>query len=97
MSYALSLPDTRTTRNKGEKRMFLARTCLGKIHLAKTEKKDIHRPPCFQTGCESDSCEHSERERCDSVVGEGKWIFREFVTYHHYQTYPEYLITYNRV
>ncbi|XP_061165013.1 protein mono-ADP-ribosyltransferase PARP15-like [Saccostrea echinata] len=89
--------DSKTERTKDEKKMFLVRSCLGKIHLSKTAKHKLHRPPCFQSGCESDSCEHSEFQRCDSVVGDGVWIFREFVTYHHYQNYPEYLITYVRV
>ncbi|XP_052712257.1 protein mono-ADP-ribosyltransferase PARP15-like [Crassostrea angulata] len=88
--------DDKLARSKAEKRMFLVRSCLGKIHLAKTANK-LQRPPCFQTGCESDSCEHPERQRCDSVVGDGSWIFREFVTYNHHQNYPEYLITYKRV
>uniref|UniRef100_A0A8W8JYQ1 Poly [ADP-ribose] polymerase n=1 Tax=Magallana gigas TaxID=29159 RepID=A0A8W8JYQ1_MAGGI len=88
--------DDKSARSKNEKRMFLVRSCLGKIHLAKTANK-FQRPPCFQTGCESDACEHSERQRCDSVVGDGSWIFREFVTYNHHQNYPEYLITYKRV
>lgn len=88
--------DCKRGRTKDEKKMFLVRSCLGKIHLAKLARA-FHKPPCFQSGCESDSCEHSDFQRCDSVVGDGSWIFREFVTYHHYQTYPEYLITYVRV
>ncbi|XP_048739705.2 protein mono-ADP-ribosyltransferase PARP15-like isoform X2 [Ostrea edulis] len=88
--------DPKTDRTKDEKKMFLVRSCLGKVHLTQVAKPKLHRPPCFQSGCESDSCEHSEFERCDSVVGEGAWIFREFVTYHQYQNYPEYLITYIR-
>ncbi|XP_052712258.1 uncharacterized protein LOC128186509 [Crassostrea angulata] len=88
--------DDKSARTKAEKKMFLVRSCLGKIHLAKTAYK-LKRPPCFQTGCKSGSCEHSERQRCDSVVGDGSWIFREFVTYNQHQNYPEYLITYKRV
>ncbi|XP_061164549.1 uncharacterized protein LOC133173586 [Saccostrea echinata] len=84
-------------RTKGEKKMFLVRSCLGKMHVARHPKPELRRPPCFQSGCESDSCEHSEFQRCDSVVGDGAWLFREFVTYHHYQNYPEYLITCIRV
>ncbi|XP_062586747.1 uncharacterized protein LOC134248360 [Saccostrea cucullata] len=89
--------DHKDDRTKGEKKMFLVRSCLGRIHVARHPKPNLRRPPCFQSGCESDSCEHSGIQRCDSVVGDGTWIFREFVTYHHYQNYPEYLITYVRV
>jgi len=92
----LHFVDDKNQRTKEPKHMFLSRVSMGKICLLSTARNTLKRPPCFISGCFSDSCSHSEHERCDSVVGDGQWIFREFVIYSQYQAYPEYTITYQR-
>jgi len=47
--------------------------------------------------CKIPSCTTAQHRPYDSVVGDGKWIFREFVVYAKEQCYPEYVITYDRV
>ncbi|CAG5122479.1 unnamed protein product, partial [Candidula unifasciata] len=59
-----------------------------------TESVKLTRPPCIQ--CSSDKCSCSNQELYDSVMGDGRWIFREFVVYDQNQCYPEYLISYQR-
>ncbi|XP_033744166.1 uncharacterized protein LOC117330056 [Pecten maximus] len=88
--------DAKGNRNQDEKTMLLTRVCLGKICLL-SRPANIKRPPCFIAGCNSDTCSHSDLERCDSVVGDGTWLFREFVLYSQHQSYPEYVITYTRL
>lgn len=88
--------DVKGKRNQDEKTMLLTRVCLGKICLLSQAAGSLKRPPCFIAGCNSDSCSHSDLERCDSVVGDGGWLFREFVVYSQHQSYPEYVITYTR-
>jgi hypothetical protein len=74
--------------------MILARVCLGKICLLQKSMSTLKKPPC--SSCQLAPCEHDNRYSCDSVVGDGSWIFREFVIYNQFQAYPEYVITYIR-
>ncbi|OWF45300.1 Poly [ADP-ribose] polymerase 14 [Mizuhopecten yessoensis] len=69
--------DPRGQRSQNEKTMLLARVCLGKICLVSQSAHTLKRPPCFVAGCNKDTCSHSDLERCDSVVGDGMWLFRE--------------------
>lgn len=85
--------DEREERQTTGLQMFLIRACLGKICLMNDVKK-LRRPPCCE-GCLDDSCDHDNRY--DSVVGEGQYIFREFLVYDSHQVYPEYVISYDRV
>ncbi|XP_033742687.1 protein mono-ADP-ribosyltransferase PARP14-like [Pecten maximus] len=83
--------DFKDNRTTSPKKMFLARMCLGEAYVSKTANK-YRRPPCKE--CFQDNCAH--KKFYDSVVGDGKWIFREFVVYDPRQSYPEFLITYVR-
>ena len=67
---------------------------MGDICLMKQAKK-LTRPPCKVSDCSSDTCTHGERY--NSIVEEDKYIFREFCVYQKQQTYPEFVITYDRV
>uniref|UniRef100_A0A182YU59 Poly [ADP-ribose] polymerase n=1 Tax=Biomphalaria glabrata TaxID=6526 RepID=A0A182YU59_BIOGL len=58
-------------------------------------KKRFKKPPCMS--CHDDLCYCGNRDYYDSVMGDGKWLFREFVVYDASQCYPEFLITYERV
>ncbi|KAK0062243.1 tankyrase-like isoform X2 [Biomphalaria pfeifferi] len=59
-------------------------------------KKRFKKPPCMS--CHDDLCYCGNRDYYDSVMGDGKWLFREFVVYYDAsQCYPEFLITYERV
>ncbi|WAQ98782.1 PAR15-like protein, partial [Mya arenaria] len=81
-------------RTKTGLKMFLVRACLGNIHLMNKCRK-LKRPPCTETACLSDTCDHEKRFH--SVVEEAQFIFREFVVYDSNLVYPEYLISYDRV
>ncbi|WAQ98783.1 PAR15-like protein [Mya arenaria] len=81
-------------RTKTGLKMFLVRACLGNIHLVNKCRK-LKRPPCTETACLSDTCDHEKRFH--SVVEEEQFIFREFVVYDSNLVYPEYLISYDRV
>ncbi|KAK3604570.1 hypothetical protein CHS0354_026261 [Potamilus streckersoni] len=85
--------DQRFQRDTKEKRMFLCRVSMGEIGVY-NQPRNLKRAPCMESGCESDKCGHENRY--DSVVGDGTWIFREFLIYERYQSYPEYLVTYQR-
>ncbi|BFZ14792.1 hypothetical protein BsWGS_17831 [Bradybaena similaris] len=82
--------------------MILARVLLGNVFLcdhnhpsvASKQSIKLTRPPCVQ--CLKDICTCAKQELFDSVMGDGKWIFREFVVYDRFQCYPEYLISYQR-
>ncbi|XP_060082609.1 protein mono-ADP-ribosyltransferase PARP14-like [Ylistrum balloti] len=89
--------DAKGNRNQDEKTMLLTRVCLGRICLLSQTANTLKRPPCFIVNCNSDTCSHSDLERCDSVLGDGTWLFREFVLYSQHQSYPEYVITYTRI
>jgi hypothetical protein len=85
--------------------MFVARVPLG-ITCVSAQPNPFRRPPCFDETCTS-------RSNCtvhpigNSVVGTHTWlqqnkstrrlIFREFVTYHPDQTYPDFLVEYERL
>lgn len=86
--------DKKNQRSADEKKMILARVCLGKICLLQQSMTTLKKPPC--SSCQLAACEHDSRYVCDSVVGDGGWIFREFVVYNQFQAYPEYVITYIR-
>lgn len=86
--------DDRQKRETKDLTMLLVRCTMGEICLMKDTKK-LTRPPCKDTSCRSDTCTHEERY--NSVVEEGKYIFREFCVYDKQQVYPEYVITYDRV
>ncbi|CAL1549085.1 unnamed protein product [Lymnaea stagnalis] len=57
--------------------------------------KKLSRPPCMS--CSEDVCKCRDQTLFDSVMGDGRWLFREFVVYESSQCYPEYVITYTRV
>lgn len=86
--------DDRQERETNGLTMILVRCTMGEICLMKDTKK-LTRPPCKETSCLSDTCTHGDRY--NSVVEEGKYIFREFCVYDKQQVYPEYVITYDRV
>ncbi|XP_069131153.1 protein mono-ADP-ribosyltransferase PARP14-like [Argopecten irradians] len=83
--------DSKDNRTSSPKKMLLTRMCLGEAYISKTPTK-FRKPPCKE--CLKDSCAH--KKFYDSVVGDGKWIFREFIVYDPRQSYPEFLITYIR-
>ena len=64
------------------------------IYLFLTDSKKLIRPPCIK--CNKDFCSCSPQTLYDSVMGDGKWIFREFVLYDQHKCYPEYVISYKR-
>lgn len=74
--------------------MLLIRLILGNVCVLQNSQK-YKIPPCMQ--CKIPSCTTAQHRPYDSVVGDGKWIFREFVVYAKEQCYPEYVITYDRV
>ncbi|XP_052794812.1 uncharacterized protein LOC128227915 isoform X2 [Mya arenaria] len=85
---------TRTGGTGKEKKMFLMRVTLGKCYLCTNPNpQKYRRPPC--TKCKRDDCKTHD-SIYDSVVGDNKKLFREFVVYDDLQCYPEYLITYER-
>ncbi|KAI0240853.1 hypothetical protein LSAT2_008358 [Lamellibrachia satsuma] len=90
--------DHKHQRTTGPHSMFLVRVILGHSHIAK-KPDDMNRPPC-KYHC-NDSCKHVPNEFYDSVMGThrdggNRLIFREFITYEKSQSYPAYLITYDR-
>ncbi|XP_059159034.1 uncharacterized protein LOC131943044 [Physella acuta] len=90
-------------RNGTQLKLFLTRMLLGNVFLcdsnhksvAGKDSKKLSRPPC--THCFQDICKCKPQVLFDSVMGDGKWNFREFVVYDASQCYPEYVITYKRV
>ncbi|XP_041359934.1 protein mono-ADP-ribosyltransferase PARP14-like [Gigantopelta aegis] len=77
--------------------MILARMALGEPFVTSNPNSPKFRqPPCKHTGCNTDGCK-KHTETYDSVLGDGKWNFREFVVYERDLIYPEYIITYQRV
>ena len=93
-TYFLIPTDDRQKRETKDLTMILVRCTMGEICLMKDTKK-LTRSPCKDTSCLSDTCTHEDRY--NSVVEEGKYIFREFCVYDKQQVYPEYVITYDRV
>ena len=94
MTSYFPISDDRNQRQRDGLTMLLVRCSMGDICLM-TDTKKLTRPPCKVTSCGSDTCTHEERY--NSVVEEGKYIFREFCVYGRLQVYPEYVITYDRV
>ena len=88
------VPDDRQHRKTKSLHMLLVRCTMGDICLIKETKK-LTRPPCKVGKCHNDTCTHDDRY--NSVVAEETYIFREFCVYEKQQTYPEYVITYDRV
>lgn len=87
--------DKKENRQKIPHQMLLVRMCLGDICLYDLPAAH-RRAPCKR--CRNDNCKaHKPKDFYDSVVGDGKWLFREFIVYDKRQAYPEYLITYERV
>ncbi|CAC5406575.1 unnamed protein product [Mytilus coruscus] len=88
--------DDRDKRDMSPKSMFLTRMCMGEIYIIDKPQRML-RPPC--RSCLSLRCKKECRntELFDSVLVDGKWIFREMVVYDHAQCYPEFLIKYQRV
>lgn len=86
--------DDRNKRETTGLTIFLVRCTMGDICVM-TDTKKLTRPPCKVSTCSSDKCTHDDRY--NSVVEEGKYIFREFCVYEKNQAYPEYVITYDRV
>ncbi|KAK3100147.1 hypothetical protein FSP39_015350, partial [Pinctada imbricata] len=89
--------DHRDSRTKTGLKMLLVRMSLGDICLC-NQGQQFRRAPCKM--CRKDKCTCKGGQLWDfydSVLGDGQWIFREFVVYEKRQVYPEYLISYDRV
>lgn len=92
-----TLTDAKTNRTPGVKKMLLMRMLLGKSYVClDPNPRKYRRPPCTSSGCRRDDCVDMH-DRFDSVVGDGQWLFREFVVYAVDQCYPEFIISYERV
>ncbi|XP_063415772.1 protein mono-ADP-ribosyltransferase PARP14-like [Mytilus trossulus] len=86
--------DCKTDRSMDQKRFFLSRVCLGNTYIIE-EPRSLRKPPC--TICKEEVCRvHDRINFADSVVADGKCLFREFIVFNNNQCYPEYLITYAR-
>ncbi|KAK3100625.1 hypothetical protein FSP39_022778, partial [Pinctada imbricata] len=85
--------DDKDNRRKSNLHMFLVRVLLGEMYVSNVPKR-FDLPPC--RNCRSEKCADPKHHPYDSVVGDGKWLFREFVVYSQDQCYPEYVITYDR-
>ncbi|XP_069130993.1 protein mono-ADP-ribosyltransferase PARP15-like isoform X2 [Argopecten irradians] len=88
--------DHKQQRSNGSKKMLLVRMLLGNMFVCNDANPTKYRkPPCRKTSCLRDNCTNGHGH-FDSVVGDGHWLFREFVVYTAEQCYPEYVITYHR-
>ena len=79
-------------------KMFVARVLLGRTFVGR-QPQQFRKPPC--TSCYSDRCTtRNHRSSFDSVIAThkdaGRLIFREFVIYDLSQSYPEFLVKYER-
>ena len=102
-SRRLYLADDRNNRVGTGKslKMFVARVLLGRTFLGR-QPQQFRKPPC--TSCYSDSCTvRNHHNSFDSVVathkgagGTTRLLFREFVVYDLTQSYPEFLVKYER-
>ncbi|KAH9500601.1 hypothetical protein Btru_077062 [Bulinus truncatus] len=84
--------------SKQNRTMLLVRVLLGDVYVYSTKHKEttqLIRPPCKY--CYKDKCSCPNQSLFDSVMLDGKCLFREFVVYDKNQCYPEYVITYRRV
>jgi Poly(ADP-ribose) polymerase catalytic domain len=80
--------------------MFVARVLLGNAFIC-DKIQAFKRPPCAQAGCQKDNCNNKDHPIYNSVIAVnrpegGKLLFREFVIYDLTQSYPEYLVEYER-
>jgi len=81
--------------------MFIGRVVLGHAYVSQHQQQ-FSKPPC--TTCFSDRCvRRNHRSSFDSVVathkdagGTAPLMFREFVIYDLSQSYPEFLVKYER-
>ncbi|KAK3099830.1 hypothetical protein FSP39_010419 [Pinctada imbricata] len=88
--------DSKQSRTPGDKQMLILRMILGKSYICSDPNpRKFRRPPCTHPSCRRDDCTETH-QRFDSVVGDGQWLFREFVVYAADQCYPEFLVTYER-
>ncbi|KAH9492682.1 hypothetical protein Btru_024552 [Bulinus truncatus] len=89
-------------RNGSNLKLILVRVLLGNVYLCDKNSKyvtnrggrKLSRPPCMK--CLDDKCKCTDPQ-FDSVMGDGGWLFREFVVYETNHCYPEYVITYQRL
>lgn len=93
--HAVFFPDESSSKRQNkDRKMLLTRLLLGNMYVTK-EAKQFKTPPCAD--CLKTDCTKGHHTLFDSVVADGKWLFREFIVYRSEQCYPEYLITYDRV
>jgi len=98
----LYLIDDRTKRVGTGKplKMFIARVVLGRTFIS-PEPRQFQRPPCTGKSCHSDRCA-KHNSFFDSVIathkdaGKTRLLFREFIVYNLTQSYPEFLVKYER-
>ncbi|KAH9523254.1 hypothetical protein Btru_066214 [Bulinus truncatus] len=84
-------------------KLILARMLLGNVFICDENHKLVvqkvgrkfKKPPCMS--CSEDLCHCVNTDHFDSLMADGKWLFREFIVYESSQIYPEYIITYQRV
>ncbi|XP_067663064.1 uncharacterized protein [Haliotis asinina] len=89
--------DDKNARTTGSKQMMLMRMTLGEPFLTNDKNSPKYRrPPCQDPNHRAETCDKNHGQ-CHSVIGDGSWLFREFVVYEPELCYPEYIITYNRV
>ncbi|CAC5370449.1 unnamed protein product [Mytilus coruscus] len=86
--------DNASNRQSHDRKMLLMRLLLGDMYVTGKPEKFV-TPPC--ASCLKTDCVKGHHTSFDSVVADGKWMFREFIVYRSEQCYPEYLITYDRV
>ncbi|XP_061164307.1 uncharacterized protein LOC133173334 [Saccostrea echinata] len=86
--------DDKTNRQQTNLKMLMVRLLIGNPFVSGKEHPYKH-PPC--SSCKTTNCLVGEHCHYDSIIVEGRWIFREFVVYEPNQCYPEYIITYDRV
>ena len=82
-------------------KMIIARVVLGNAYISR-QPRQFQRPPCTGKACYSDKC--VKHDGCfDSVIathkdsgGTTRLIFREFIIYDLKQSFPEFLVKYER-
>ncbi|KAH9494573.1 hypothetical protein Btru_019888 [Bulinus truncatus] len=87
--------DARSALKGTELYMLLVRSLLGNVCRLADDNYDLCRAPCKL--CRSDRCICQKQDLYDSVMGDKKRKFRQFVVYSNNQCYHEYLITYKRM